>query len=129
VEDQLKINMDDPERCVVRPDIYRIVWTRRIRIPMTADDDGPFEAKRQAREVPPLPQIQRVNEKSPPVNEPQPRKLNVTQELRKIMAVECEDPAARLQQLGYVLYLMGTTLETDSAVDVRTVLSRSLEIE
>ena len=63
------------------------------------------------------------------MNEPQPEKLNVTQELRKIMAGECEDPAAQLQQLGYALFLIGTTLETDSAVDVRTVLSRSLEIE
>jgi hypothetical protein len=45
------------------------------------------------------------------------------------MAGECEDPAARLQKLGYALYLIGNTLESDSAVNVRTVLSGLLEIE
>jgi hypothetical protein len=75
-----------------------------------------------------------LEELSPPgeialVNEPQPEKLNVTQELRKILAGECEDPAARLQQLGYLLFKMGQTLETDCAADVRTVLSGQLEID
>ena len=62
------------------------------------------------------------------MNEPRAPKLNVTQELRRIMTGECEDPAEHLQQLGYLLFKIGQTLETNPAADVRTVLGQELEI-